>query len=322
VIRYGPAAKGAWNDFARASKNGTFLFDRNYMDYHADRIEDHSLMLFNSGHLAAILPANLVSPTVVGSHEGLTYGGLVLHPQCTLMEVMECFHAMLRHLHKGGIAKLRYKRVPGYYGYPCADEVAYCLFLLEAGLYGRECSLVVPMNERLPLQKRRKRQITKGLRSGLSIRIEADFSPFWNEVLTPRLLERYNVRPVHSVEEMTLLASRFPNNIKQFSVYSGNQIVAGITIYETPRVAHAQYIAANEEGRNAGALDFLMNWFLNDHYRSKQYFDFGGSTEQHGKALNRGLLEWKEGFGARCAALDLYEIDTANYVKLEPVLAA
>jgi hypothetical protein len=85
-------------------------------------------------------------------------------------------------------------------------------------------------------------------------------------------------------------------------------------------MAHAQYISATEEGRKAGALDFLINWFLTDHYRSKQYFDFGGGNEQQGRALNRGLLEWKEGFGARCAALDFYEIDTANFVKLEPLM--
>jgi len=321
VQRYSPRLKGVWDEFVRKGKNSTFLFRRDYMDYHADSFNDHSLVLYQGSNVAGVLPANLDAHGTLISHQGLTYGGLVLSPETTLSQVIACFHAVLLYLRENQIVTLRYKRIPSYYSLAPTDDVAYCLFLLDARLSCRECSLVVPLGDRLPFQKRRKRQVKKAIRANLSLRQETDFRPFWDRVLIPRLRSRYQVNPVHTLGEITLLAGRFPDNIKQFSAYDGEDIVAGMTVYETPMVAHAQYIAATEKGRKTGALDRLVAWLLNEHYTDKQVFDFGASNEEHGRALNHGLLEWKEGFGARCCSLDCYEIPSVNYTKLEPLLA-
>ena len=77
IIRYTADRADEWNRFVAQSKNGTFLFDRGYMDYHADRFEDYSLMFFRDGRLFALLPANRDGDTLY-SHRGLTYGGLVM----------------------------------------------------------------------------------------------------------------------------------------------------------------------------------------------------------------------------------------------------
>jgi len=322
VRRYSPGLRTQWDAFIKKSKNGTFLFQRGYMDYHSDRFLDYSLMIYRGSKLAAVIPANLEAPAAVLSHGGLTYGGLVTPPEATLSQVIACFHAVLSYLADHAIFTLGYKRIPSYYSQRPTDDVAYALFLLDARLHRRECSLVIPLADRLPFQKRRKRQVRKAGRANLSLRQETDFRPFWERVLIPRLLSRYQVKPVHNAAEISLLASQFPQSIKQFSAYDGEEIVAGITIYETETVAHAQYIAATEKGRQTGALDCLVAWLLNERYGEKDFFDFGGSNEQQGRALNHGLLEWKEGFGARCRSLDFYEIPTANFAKLEPVLAS
>ena len=60
IKRYTPQEKQDWNDFVAKSRQGTFLFDRNYMDYHQDRFHDQSLMIFYNGKLCALLPANEV----------------------------------------------------------------------------------------------------------------------------------------------------------------------------------------------------------------------------------------------------------------------
>ena len=320
VERYSAARKKEWDNFVGKANNATFLFRRDYMDYHQDRFADHSLMIFRGADLAAVLPANLATNGTVISHEGLTYGGLVTPGQATLRQVMECFHSALSYLQERQIPTLRYKRIPTYYNVRPDDDVAYCLFLLQARLYRRDCSLVIPFAHRLPLQKRRKRQAQKARRANLRVVQEEQFFTFWEQVLTPRLLSKYGVKPVHTAAEISLLASRFPDGIKQYSVYDGAEIVAGITIYETPAVAHAQYIAATEKGRSTGALDYLVGWLLDERYPAKQYFDFGGSNEEEGRALNHGLLEWKEGFGGRCVAHDFYEIATDSYPELERVL--
>src|SRR5260370_36236243 len=77
VERYTAAMQPLWDDFVRASKNGTFLLERSYMDYHADRFADHSLLVRDDeGDLLAVLPANADGPQLL-SHGGLAYGGFV-----------------------------------------------------------------------------------------------------------------------------------------------------------------------------------------------------------------------------------------------------
>ena len=40
VARYDKSQETEWNSFVGRSKNGTFLFNRGFMDYHADRFTD------------------------------------------------------------------------------------------------------------------------------------------------------------------------------------------------------------------------------------------------------------------------------------------
>ena len=255
------------------------------------------------------------------SHEGLTYGGLVVSRDATLTDVLQSIHACLRYLHDEGISRLLYKRIPSFYNTVPDDEVGYALFLLEAHLCRRDCALVVNRADRLRFRKGRKSEISKARRFGVRVVQEPGFEAFWEKVLVPRLESRYGVKPVHSIEEITLLASRFPENIRQFSAYRGDEIVAGTTIYETHGVAHAQYIAVTDEGQKIGALDFLFGWLIEEHYPGKTHFDLGICNEKGGRVLNQGLLDWKEGLGGRCYTHDFYEVLTAHHTKLESVLS-
>ena len=90
-----------WNQFVAASKNGTFLFDRRYMDYHSDRFEDYSLMFYREGRLYALLPANRKGDTLQ-SHAGLTYGGLVMDAKTTAAATVQLFSELNDYLGKQG----------------------------------------------------------------------------------------------------------------------------------------------------------------------------------------------------------------------------
>ena len=320
VKRYLLDCQRDWDRFVSTGKNATFLFHRNYMDYHSNRFADHSLMVFHGGKLAALLPANLNADGDLISHEGLTYGGLVVHREATLWEVLACFHAALRHLNQEKISRLFYKQLPVFYNPVPGDEVTFALFLLDARLYRRDCAMVVPQADRSRFQRRRRREIKKATRFGVRVVEETSFAPFWELLLVPRLTDRYHVKPAHTVEEITLLASRFPDQIKQFSAYHEYRLVAGATIFETSTVAHAQYSAVSDQGAEIGALDLLFGWLITERYKDKRYFDFGICNESGGRVLNHGMVDWKEGFGARCYAHNFYEIPTENYPELEPVL--
>jgi acetyltransferase-like isoleucine patch superfamily enzyme len=319
VERYTAARKLEWNAFVDAARNATFLFSRDYMDYHSDRFADHSLMVYTDGGLVAVLPANLDAHGVLISHEGLTFGGLVVVPSATLADVLASFHAVLKYLSDRHITKLLFKQIPGFYN-PLPDgDVAYALFLLEARLYRRDCSAAVAQADLLPFRRGHKSLIKRAKNLEINIVQEHSFQPFWEKVLVPQLAARHGAKPVHTLAEITLLAERFPEQIKQFSAYCGDEIIAGTTIYETPTVAHAQYGAVTEKGRQMGAQAYLFSKLI-EQYAAKRFFDFGISNEEEGRALNHGLLEWKEGFGARCHPLDFYEIATGNFPKLESVL--
>ena len=82
IVRYTPDKAAEWDAFVRQSKNATFLFYRGYMDYHADRFADYSLMFYDKGRLCALLPANDGGDGTLWSHRGLTYGGLLMDCRC------------------------------------------------------------------------------------------------------------------------------------------------------------------------------------------------------------------------------------------------
>jgi hypothetical protein len=317
VERYAPDRKAEWDAFVQTAKNATFLFERDYMEYHADRFVDYSLMVFQGKKLMALLPGNLNADGAVVSHGGLTYGGLILPPSVSLLKMMACFQASLRHLCQHGVAKLYYKQIPSFYCSISNDDITVLMSLLKAKLCQRDASIVINQTNRIPLRKGRKSEVKKAQRFGVRLVEEFNFTPFWEKVLVPRLARRYGVAPVHTLAEMTYLVSKFPENIKQFSAYFGGQIVAGTTIYEMSNVVHTQYIGVSALGKRTGALDYLMSWLIDERYRHKQFFDFGTCKKGDRRSLNYGLLNWKEGFGGRCYAHDFYEIATENYLKLE-----
>ncbi len=141
----------------------------------------------------------------------------------------------------------------------------------------------------------------------MELRINYDFVVFMT-ILKNLLQKRHRVKPVHTISEIQLLASRFPQNIKLFSAYKDGTMVGGIIMYETGTVAHLQYTAMTDEGKNLSASDFILDYLINEYYAGKRYFDFGISTEKGGKFLNVGLARNKESFGARTIVYDQYEI--------------
>lgn len=301
---YSAAREQAWNAFLGASKNGTFLFDRRYMEYHADRFPDASLMVFRDDSLVALLPANRLGNTLQ-SHGGLTFGGLILGRQMTTPRYLEVLAAVMTHLKEAGIDRVEYKPVPTiYHQYP-AEEDRYALFLIDAQCYRRDVTSVILPGRRLPLRKGRKSEISKARRLGVVAEATDRWAEFW-EILMENLRRKHDVAPAHTVDEIRLLQSRFPGNIHLFTASVNGRMQAGTVIYETPCVAHTQYIGCSQEGQESGALDFLLAQLIEQVYQDKPFFNFGISNENNGRFLNQGLIEFKEGFGARSIASDAY----------------
>jgi hypothetical protein len=307
VEKYTPFQKNSWDAFISKSKNGTFLHMRNYMDYHSDRFHDHSLMIYDNENLIAVVPANK-QDNILLSHAGLTYGGMVLSKSVYTATVLEIFSALLTYLLQQEITQFLYKTIPTIYHTIPAEEDRYLLFLCQAKLVRRDILSVVNYADRLPIQQRRQRQINKAIALNLTVKQADDYSLFW-QILQENLAAKYGTQPIHTLAEILKLAGTFPENIKFYGCYQQAILLAGVVIYETEMTAHAQYISVNEAGRKIGALDLLFHTLINSIYAEKRYFDFGISNENNGRKLNKGLIDQKEGFGARAILHDHYMLD-------------
>jgi hypothetical protein len=300
-----------WDDFVRSSRNGTFLLQRGFMDYHAERFQDHSLLLRDgNGRLAAVLPMNATGDAL-HSHAGLTYGGFVYGPRTGAADAMAMLEAAMAYMRAEGFTRLHYKTIPWIYHLQPAEDDRYALFRANASLVRRDVLAVVARDDRLRFQERRIRGAKAARRAGVSSCESTDYDAYW-PILEETLSTRHGAAPVHSLEEMQRLAGRFPGSIRLFLATHQDSPAAGVVVFETPRVAHVQYIATTQRGREIGALDALLDMLLNVTYLHKAYFDFGISNEQQGRVLNVGLLEQKEGFGARAVVHDHYLLELGS----------
>ncbi len=289
------------------------------MEYHQDRFDDNSLLIYKNDKLIAVFPANKKDDTLY-SHQGLSYGGLIFQNKVSFKVAFESFKELINFASSEGFKTINLKLVPKiYHAYP-SDEIDYLLFLVESKLVRRDVSSAIENENRLKIQSNRIEGKKKAKKQGLIIKEKTCLKGFWNKILIPNLEERHQAKPVHSLEEIELLRSRFPKNIRQFNVYKDDEVVAGTTIFETDQVAHVQYISANNYKQQLGSLDFLFEHLINSIFKDKKYFDFGISNENQGQNVNQGLLFWKEGFGARSIVHDFYEIDLSKTYNLDSVL--
>ena len=307
-----------WNSFLEIAKNATFLFHRDFMEYHSDRFEDYSMLVFENNKLVAVVPANRVGATVF-SHLGLSYGGLILLQKAKLIDVILIFKSILIFLNHEKMEKLNIKMLPSFYSDCFTEELNYCLFLLNANLLRCDTYSVIDLKKSIKIGSGRNEGIVKGIENKLVIKEENSFESFWNKILIPNLDTKHLAKPVHSLEEIELLYKKFPKNIRQFNVYHKDVIIAGTTIFETKNVVHSQYISGNETKNETGSLDFLHHNLISTVFKNKAFFDFGVSNEQQGRKLNKGLLFWKESFGAKTVTQNFYEIETKNFSLLENI---
>lgn len=318
VVKYSALNYNEWNDFLLNAKNATFLFHRDFMEYHKDRFDDFSLMIFKKDKLLAMLPANKVNQELF-SHQGLTYGGLVLHNKSSFQTALESFYTIMKFLSEQGIKFLNLKQLPKIYFSKPSDEFDYISFMMNAESYRKDVSMTIALNKVLEFSNLRRRQIKLAIQNNVTVNLDTDLKSFWNNVLIPNLKISHNASPTHSLDEIIKLREKFPNNIKQYNAYFGNELLAGCTVFETENVVHLQYISTKKE-KNVGALDYLIYQLITHYYKDKTYFDFGISNENKGMNINEGLLNWKQSFGASAVIHDFSKIETKNYSLLKNVL--
>jgi hypothetical protein len=302
-----------WNEFIIRAPMATFLHSRRFLNYHRERFADQSLMLRDTrANLLGVFPAatDPGDERRVVSHPGITFGG-VLHDGSLGGGMMVQALAEIRDYYaQRGFGVIRYKAVPHIYHLrPAADDI-YALTRAGAELSRCDLSCAIDLGNRPKPSERRQRGARKALARG--VEVAADWKAldqFW-VVLDENLMSRHGVRPTHSADEMRLLQSLFPDAIELVAARLGNRVVAGVVLFKTASVAHAQYIGSTEEGRSANALDAVFEHCIRAAALSgARFFDFGVSTVDEGRTLNDGLYKFKSEFGGGGVPHMFYDLD-------------
>jgi len=307
VKKYSVACKAEWDTFVKISKSPLFFFHRDFLEYHADRFIDASLVFYSDNKIIALLPASQQGDVLV-SHGGLTYGGLIFDSRIRSAEIADVIVTMKEFALENGYKKIVYKAIPYIFHTQAAQEDIYFITnVLNGRLVRRDMSCAIYLRERLKLSKGRKWMLARARKNGLKVESSINWLDFHG--LLSQVLLKYDAAPVHSAAELEYLHSKFPDNLMLKTVVVDQEVIAACLLFVFKKVVHTQYLATNEKGKELGALDFLVEECIAESQSAGfDYFSFGISTEKNGRYLNQGLIAQKEGFGARGLCVDFYEI--------------
>ena len=305
---YSPTQHSEWNHFVYGAKNSTFMHLREYMDYHSQRFTDCSLVAYHDNKIVGVMPANRVGDTLY-SHQGLPFAGwLVQAKHFDITSMLEIWNEMEKFLPAQGIRRLVYKPSPHiYHSYP-SEEDLYAIFRHKGTVTTTLISTVVPIADALQFNMSYRQRVRNAQKHNIEVRETTDLAPYC-DVLTQLLGDRYGVKPVHTLQEINLLHSLFPINIRLFTANLGDELLGGTLIYHTGLVARAQYTAASPKGKELAVLPLVFHHLINNVFDQSRYFDFGTSNEQGGLAINEGLIKQKTAMGGRGIAYNTYTIE-------------
>ena len=296
IKRYTPDLKNAWNDFVSQCFNASFMHQRGFMEYHSDRFEDFSLMVYDDQDLLACIPAHN-SDKDFRSHRGLTYGGLLVKSYFA-EQIDRYLDALIIYLKQKGFQKAEFNLPPLGYG---GTFIELENQLKDSGftIYRSLCSMGMNLQDELKISGKKSAGYRNGAFDAFKYVQSDDLELFWDDILIPSLKARHGSKPVHSLEEISLLKSRFPANIVLKAVYCENEMIAGSLFFIDQNVIKSQYAASNQKGFEMRAMDFLnqeaIKEFKNKNYR---FFDFG-TTQLTDGSINKGLKRYKSELGAK-----------------------
>jgi GNAT acetyltransferase-like protein len=314
VVPFTEDASHEWDRLCEESVNGTLLHTRRFLSYHGPRFKDASLMLYSAGRLCGVLPAatRREDPEIVASHPGATYGGIVHDGWLAGNRMCDALAAACVHFREQGFQALAYRPVPPIYAMRPAQDDLYALTRLGAVRERCDLSCAIDLARRGPVSERRRRAFKKASRSA-SISHDIGLLPALWAVLEDNLARKHDAEPVHSLDEITLLQSRFPSEIRLCCALLDGRVEAGVVLFNSRNVWHAQYIASSERGYEFSVLDAVFEEIIVEATRSgARYFDFGTSNEAGGTVLNDGLYRFKHEFGGGGVAHEFYRLNLAS----------
>ncbi|WP_323690106.1 GNAT family N-acetyltransferase [Rhizobium sp. AN95] len=300
-----------WDAVVSRSINGTLLHSRKFLSYHGGRFEDMSVFVIFKTEPVGVFPAarSVADTETVVSHPGLTYGGIVHDGTISGDRMLEVMDKLSIYFREKKFRRLIYKAIPNIYAIAPAQDDSYALWRLGAARIRCDLAVAIDLAHRLKPSHRRIRSLKKA-RAAVNIKRDIrTFDQFW-PILSANLARKHEAVPVHSLEEISLLSRRFSTEIELYGAFANDILVAGVLLFKTARVWHAQYIASSEHGYELAALDAVFDEIIRDAQNAGvRYFDFGTCNENGGHVLNGGLYRFKAEFGGAGVTYEQYQLE-------------
>ena len=222
--------------------------------------------------------------------------------------MIDAFTHVMGHYRRRGYAKLLYKPLPHAYARVPAQDDLYACFRLGALRVRCDLSCAIDLRASRAPSERRRRGLKRALKFVTLASGRELLAGLW-DVLAGNLEREYHAQPIHSLAELTVLLERFSDNIQLHCAMIDGRVEAGIVLFTSANVWHAQYIASSEKGYAVSALDAVFAAAIAEARQSSvRYFDFGTSNENNGLVLNEGLYRFKSEFGGGGVVHESYEL--------------
>ncbi|NPA43686.1 MAG: GNAT family N-acetyltransferase [Chlorobi bacterium] len=295
VIPYDASFKPEWDAAVDHSPESPFILTRDYMDYHRDRFRDASILVYDGGKLAGLVPAHREDDTVF-AHRGLTFGGWLLTRRYAPERMFRLWESVLDFYRRQGAKRIRLTDIPPFFSGRSGDMKRLVYSRFGRAVRTRWFWIIDTRTDpETLLNKDRRRSIERAPRG--EVVPSKNWEKFWN-ILESNLNERHGAKPVHTLDEIRLLASRFPENIRLFLYQYKNEILAGAVVYAYRHARHFQYLSARPDlaGNGRGAVDKLVWELIKAFYPRTPYVSLGTACREEG--LHETLAYWKYSFGA------------------------
>jgi hypothetical protein len=285
------------------------LHTRSFYDHNPlNKMDDSSFLFYKKKRIIAVMPCNIYNTNsnglILNSFLRATYGGFVVNNQVGTEEALEIIDITIKTAKDLGINEIIVRNPFRIFQNALCDETDYAMWFHNFKIKYRELETVVALDTKsapsLLYHESTARSVKKA-RKTVQIGLSNEFEAFWT-VLTGNLMNKYGLKPTHSLIEINALMHCVgEDKVKLFVAKCGEEIAAGIVLFILNNKAiQAQYIGSSDkfqEHRPLNAvIDEIIFWGRNNGF---SYLNLGTSNSNQGKDVNLGLFRFKEGFGGR-----------------------
>jgi hypothetical protein len=324
VVPYEPRHRDQWAEFVKASDNGTLFHDLDFLAYHpAGRFNEHHLLFYYRGELAAVLPAALLpgadgKPRLTSPY-GASIGGLVLPERQPAGLTIALCRRLQEYVRDLGGAGIDMRIGPSYYNRCPGEGPGFALAATGFALAQRWICPAI----RLPQVFEEVMGVIPGNKRRSSVRTALAKNLCVSPAGVDRLAEfylilaadrrRHEARPTHTEAELRWLLEKLPDRIIMFICALDGVVVGGTVMFDlNDRVSLWFYPCHDERFASYRPPTVVLYRMLEEYTRRRfRYVDLGptgsvlaGTGPVH---LNEGNLFFKQEMGGVAFCRDAWK---------------